>query len=510
MLSVSRIVRFVVKPGTIPALQHSRTMSLLLNKGLINGEWVEALNKKKFDVFNPASGEKVGSVPDMGVEDTNSAIQAAYDRFQSAEWQNLTAKERSGLLKKWYQLLNENAEKIAQIMTSESGKPLIEARGESVYGNSFVEWFAEETRRIYGEIIPPPFPNRQMMLTKQPIGVAALITPWNFPHAMITRKAAAALAAGCTVVIKPAEDTPLTALAIAKLAEDAGFPKGAINVVTCSRQNAAAVGEVLCKSQNVAGVSFTGSTAVGKILYSHCAQGIKRLGLELGGNAPFIVFNSASVDKAVAGAMGCKFRNCGQTCISANRFLIQEDIYPAFVDKLRAVVEKLVVGDGKKDGVNLGPLINEAQFKKVSEIVEDAKSKGATILVGGRAKSDLGKLFYEPTIVSDVTPNMRMYNEEIFGPVVSLIKFKTEEEALTVANNTNSGLAGYFFSEDVSQIFRVARKIETGMVGINESAISCTEAAFGGVKESGLGREGSRHGIDEFVYTKYLCLGGLN
>lgn len=395
-------------------------------------------------------------------------------------------------------------------MTAESGKPIIESMGEVVYGNSFVEWFAEEARRIYGEIVPSPYPNRKLMITHQPIGVAGLITPWNFPHAMITRKAGAAIAAGCTVVIKPAEDTPLTALALAKLADEAGFPKGVLNIVTCSRKNAASVGELLCKSPKVAGISFTGSTEVGKLLYAQCATGVKRIGLELGGNAPFIVFKTADLDKAVLGAMASKFRNCGQTCVSSNRFFIQEEVFDEFVKKITVAVERLVIGDGKENGVTIGPLVNEAQLNKVSAIVEEAKSKNAKVLAGGKALPNIGKLFYAPTILSNVTTDMRIYTEEVFGPVVSLIKFKTEEEAVSIANDTSRGLAGYFYSQDLNQVFRVAKKLEVGMVGINEGMISCTEAAFGGIKESGIGREGSRHGIDDYVYMKYMCLGNLN
>lgn len=416
-------------------------------------------------------------------------------------------------------------------MTAESGKPLAESLGEVAYGNSFVEWFSEEARRIYGEIVPSPHAQKQIFITRQPIGVAALITPWNFPHAMITRKAAAALAAGkhspnqpctqpnyilylhfsgCTVVIKPAEDTPLTCLALVKLAEEAGFPAGVLNVVTCSRTNAPAVGSLLCTSPLVAGLSFTGSTEVGRILYEKCASGIKRIGLELGGNAPFIVFKSADLNTAVASAIAAKFRNCGQACISANRFLIQDEVYEDFVAKLTAATLKLQVGHGTECTTNLGPLINEAQFNKVRNIVEDARSKGATIVAGGKALPEKGKLFFEPTIIANVTADMKVYTEEVFGPVVTLIRFKTETEGLAIANDTRRGLAGYFFSQDLNQVFRVARKLEVGMVGINDGAISTAEAAFGGVKESGIGREGSKHGIDDYVDMKYLCFGNLN
>lgn len=483
--------------------------SLRQDKAFVNGQWVGARQGATFEVTNPVNEKVIGTVPDMDVNDASEAIDAAYAAFYSKQWHNSTAKERAALLKKWFHLMEENRQEIANIMTAESGKPIPESLGEITYGNSFVEWFAEEARRIYGEIVPPPMANRQIMLTKQPVGVAGLITPWNFPHAMITRKAAAAIAAGCTVVIKPAEDTPLTALALTKLAEEAGFPKGVINIVTSSRKNAASIGELLCKSEKVAAISFTGSTEVGRLLYKQCAHGIKRIGLELGGNAPFIVFDSADLDKAVAGAMNSKFRNCGQTCISANRFLIQEGIHDKFIAQLMERVKALKIGDGSQEGVQIGPLINHAQVDKVTNFVEDAKQKGAQVICGGRQLSDKGALFYEPTIVTHLRDDMKLYNEEIFGPVISVIKFKTEEEALKIANGTQRGLAGYFYSTDLNQVFRVSRLLETGMIGVNEGLISCTEAAFGGIKESGIGREGSKHGIDEYVYIKYLCYGNL-
>lgn len=418
-------------------------------------------------------------------------------------------------------------------MTSESGKPLAESLGEITYGNSFVEWFAEEARRIYGEIVASPHAEKRIFITREPIGVAALITPWNFPHAMITRKASAAIAAGvderflliltscdnfvylrffigCTVVIKPAEDTPLTALALCKLAEEAGFPKGVFNVVTCGRKNVAAIGQALCTNKKVAGVSFTGSTDVGRILYRHCAEGIKRIALELGGNAAFIVFESANLEKSVAGAMASKFRNCGQACVASNRFLIQENVCDSFVAKLSTAVKTLRIGDGKDQDVQIGPLINKAQLKKVNDIVEDARSKGANVIVGGRTLTEKGELFYEPTIISNVTPSMRLWTEEIFGPVIAIIKFKSEDEAIRIANDSKHGLAGYFYSENLNQVIRVSRKLEVGMVGVNEGIFAMAEGAFGGVKESGIGREGSRHGIDDFTELKYICLGGLD
>lgn len=485
----------------------SRSLHLLNEKAFINGEWDTASNQKTFEVKNPANGQVVGTVPDMNVDDVQKAIDAASEALKT--WQKTTAKERSHILRKWYDLLNANSESIAKIMTAESGKPLIESNGEVVYGNSFVEWFSEEARRIRGETVPSPVPNRKLIIEKQPIGVVALITPWNFPHAMITRKAAAALAAGCTCVIKPAEDTPLTALTLAHLAQEAGVPKGVFNVVTCDRSNAAAVGKLLCESPQIAGISFTGSTQVGKLLYEQCARHIKRVGLELGGNAPFIVFKSANIDHAVQGAIASKFRNCGQTCVSANRFLIQEDVFDEFVNKFGIAIKSIKLGDGFQEGITTGPLINIAQFNKVNSIVEDAKNKGAKIVVGGAPAKQLGELFYEPTLMTNIKEDMLIYKEEVFGPVAAIIKFKTEEEAVAIANNTERGLAGYFYSEDVSQIFRVSRELELGMVGINEGMISCAEAPFGGVKESGIGREGSHHGIEEYTYYKYLCVGNL-
>ncbi|KAJ1525015.1 hypothetical protein ONE63_009863 [Megalurothrips usitatus] len=481
-------------------------MSLIRDKAFVNGEWVPSQKGKSFDVVNPTDGSVIGQVPDMDVEDTNVAIQSAYDAFKP--WASTTAKERSNLLRKWFNLLEENKEELARLVSIEAGKPYKESLGEVFYGNSFIEWFSEEARRITGEIAASPAKSKEMLFIRQPIGVAALITPWNFPHAMITRKAGAALAAGCTCVIKPAEDTPLTALAIAQLAHDAGIPKGVINVITSNRENAAPVGKLLCESPLVRGLSFTGSTAVGKILYRQCATGIKRVSLELGGNAPFIVFKSANLDQAVVGAMASKFRNCGQTCVSANRFLVEEAIFDEFVERLKnAMKNELKQGTG--ESCNTGPLINVSQLLRVDNIVQDAVKKGAKVHLGGSPAKDLGERWYQPTLLTNVQPNMLCYNEEIFGPVVSCIKFKSEEEALKIANDTPVGLAGYFFSGDISQCWRVGKALEVGMVGINEGMISCTEAAFGGVKESGIGREGSHHGIEEYTDVKYLCFGNL-
>lgn len=480
---------------------------LLRDKAFINGEWVAASSGKNFDVIDPAGGKVVGSVPDMDAADTTTAIQAAADAFQT--WKHTTAKERSDYLRKWYDVLVKHHDDLATLITAEAGKPWKEAHGEVSYGNSFVEWFSEEARRTHGEILASPTRTKEMLLIKQPIGVVALITPWNFPIAMITRKAGAALAAGCTCVVKPAEDTPLTALALAQLGEEAGLPKGVFNVVTSNRHHAPEVGKVLCESPLVAGISFTGSTAVGKLLYKQSSSGVKRLALELGGNAPFIVFSSADIDKAVDGAIVSKFRNCGQTCVSANRFLIQEEIFDVFVEKICTKIKTLKMGDGMDHSCSLGPLINTAQSHKVNTIVQDAIKKGAKIHLGGKPASSLGERFYEPTVLTNINESMMCYNEEIFGPVAVCIRFKREEEAMTIANSTRQGLAGYFFSNDIPQLWRVAKGLAVGMVGINEGMISTAEAAFGGIKESGIGREGSHHGIDEFTYTKYMCFGNL-
>lgn len=484
-----------------------RTFSEWPTKAYVNGEWYDSKSGKTFDVINPATGKIIATVPDLDALDVQVAINAANDAFKI--WKKTTAKERSDLLRNWYNILVENKDYLADILTSEAGKPLSESLGEVAYGNSFVEWFSEEARRNYGEYVPSPNKTKEILMIRQPLGPVGLITPWNFPIAMITRKAGAALAAGCTCVIKPAENTPIMALVLAKFAEDAGIPKGVINIVTASRENTPEVGKLLCESPYIYGISFTGSTEVGKLLYKQCSSTVKRVGLELGGNAPFVVFNGAYIDKAVAGAMASKFRNCGQTCVSANRFIIQKNVFSEFVDKLKSSMDKLVMGDGKTSGVNLGPLINIAQIEKVDRIVTDAKNKGAKIITGGKRALNFGERFYEPTLITNVTEDMACYVEEIFGPVAVCIKFDTEEEGLKIANSTNRGLAGYFYSNDVSQIWRVAKDLEVGMVGVNEGIISSTEAAFGGIKESGLGREGSHHGMDEYTEIKYICFGNL-
>ncbi|XP_032690369.1 succinate-semialdehyde dehydrogenase [NADP(+)] GabD isoform X1 [Odontomachus brunneus] len=485
-----------------------RSMHLLRDNAYVNGKWVGANNKQTFPICNPVDNSVIACVPDMNIADTQLAIDAATKAFKS--FSKTTAKERSDLLRKWYNLMVEHSEDLACILTKENGKSLAESRAEIKYGNSFVEWFAEEARRIDGEILQAPVANRELFLLKQPVGVAALITPWNFPHAMITRKAAAALAAGCTCVVKPSEDTPLTALALAELAEQAGFPAGIFNVLTTSITNSPAVGKELCENPKVRVLSFTGSTAVGKILYGQCASTMKRLGLELGGNAPYIVFKSADVDLAVNSAMASKFRNTGQTCVSANRFFVEADIFDEFVKKFVERIKKdIKMGDGSKENVTHGPLIKQSQLDMVSGLVNEAVQKGAKIRCGGAPLPNLGALFYAPTVLTDVTKDSQIYNKEIFGPVAVINKFSNEEDVLKQANDTPVGLAGYFFSQDISQIFRVARKLEVGMVGVNEGVISSTEAAFGGVKESGLGREGSKHGVDDFLDIKYVCIGNL-
>uniref|UniRef100_A0A6V7IQK7 Aldehyde dehydrogenase domain-containing protein n=1 Tax=Bracon brevicornis TaxID=1563983 RepID=A0A6V7IQK7_9HYME len=483
-------------------------MSLLRNQGYINGKWVPSSSGQTFAVQNPVDQSVITEVPDMTTEDTCQAITAATCAFES--FSRTAAKERSDLLRNWYNLMVKHSEELAAILTKENGKSLAESRAEIKYGNSFVEWFSEESRRINGEILQAPIRNRKLMILKRPVGPAALITPWNFPHAMITRKAGAAIAAGCTCVIKPSEETPLTALALAQLAEEAGFPAGVINVVTTSPKNSASVGKLLCEDPNIRALSFTGSTPVGKILYQQCASTVKRISLELGGNAPYIIFENADLQLAINGAMACKFRNTGQTCVSANRFYVHSKHYDEFIQKFTEKIDKEIkMGDGSKDGITHGPLIKKSQVVAVERLVNDAVSKGAKIHCGGKKLTELGPLFYAPTVMTNVNENMEIYGKEIFGPVAVIHKFDSEEEVLKKANSVPVGLAGYFFSNDISQIFRVAGKLEVGMIGVNEGLISCAEAAFGGVKESGIGREGSKHGIDDFIDMKYLCIGNI-
>lgn len=478
--------------------------NLLKTAAFINGEWVQADSGKTLAVTNPATGAVLAQVPDMGASETRRAIDAANAALPA--WRGKTAKERAAIMRRWFELIMANQEDLAQLMTAEQGKPLTEARGEVAYGASFVEWFAEESKRVYGDVIPTHANDKRLVVIKQAIGVVAAITPWNFPIAMITRKCAPAIAAGCTVVIKPSELTPLCAFALAELAQCAGIPAGVINVVTTLQ--AAAVGDEMTSNPIVRKLSFTGSTAVGKKLTAACAGTMKKVSMELGGNAPFLVFDDADLDAAVAGAMASKYRNAGQTCVCANRLLVQDKVYDAFADKLAAAVAKLKVGNGAEDGVNQGPLINEAAVEKVETYIADALSKGACVLTGGKRVS-ANSTFFQPTIITNVTPNMRVAREEIFGPVAPIFRFHTEQEAIQMANDTEFGLAAYFYSRDIGRIWRVSEALEYGIVGINEGIISNEVAPFGGVKESGLGREGSKYGIEDFLEIKYLCLGGL-
>ena len=467
----------------------------------IDGEWTG--NGKTFPVVNPASGAQLGAVPDLGAAEARRAIEAAERAWPA--WRSKTAKERAGILRKWYELMMAAQEDLAQILTAEQGKPLSEARGEIAYGASFIEWFAEECKRAYGEVIPTHQADKRVLVIKQPIGVSAMITPWNFPNAMITRKAAPALAAGCTVVLKPAEQTPLSALAMAELAERAGIPKGVFNVIT---GDAPSIGAELCANPKVRKLSFTGSTEVGRILMRQSADTIKKLSLELGGNAPFIVFDDADLDAAVEGALASKYRNAGQTCVCANRIYVQDGVYDAFAAKLTEKVRGFKVGAGTEAGVVIGPLIDEQGMKKVESHVADALGKGAKAVLGGK-RHERGGLFFQPTVLTGVTPDMLVSHEETFGPVAPLIRFKTEEEVIKLANDSEFGLSGYFYSRDVGRVFRVAEQMETGIVGANVGIISTEVAPFGGVKQSGLGREGSKHGLEEYLEVKYILLGGI-
>ena len=477
--------------------------TLLKTDGLIDGQWVSG--SSRFAVLDPATGGHLADVANLGAEQAQAAITAANRAWPA--WRAKTAKERAGILMKWYALLHQHADDLARIMTAEQGKPLAEARGEVVYGASFVEWFAEEAKRVYGETIPTTDPTKRYLVLKQPVGVCAAITPWNFPIAMITRKVAPALAAGCPVVIKPAEATPLSALACAELALRAGMPPGVLNVLTADAQRSIAIGHVLCDSDVVRHLSFTGSTEVGRILAAQCAPTIKKISLELGGNAPFIVFDDADVDSAVEGAMVSKYRNAGQTCVCANRLYVQEGVYDAFVSKLAAKAGGIKVGNGFEAGVNQGPMIDAQAMAKVQAHVADAVAQGARVVTGGQP---IGERFFTPTVLADVTSQMLCAREETFGPVAPVFRFKTEAEAIALANATEFGLASYFYSRDIGRIFRVAEALEYGMVGINTGLISTAEVPFGGVKQSGLGREGSRHGIEDYVEMKYLALGDLH
>ena len=481
-------------------------MTLVKRQGFIDGQWVDADSGAVFAVTDPASGQTLVEVADMGVAETQRAIDAAARALPA--WRSRTAKDRAAILRRWFDLIIAHTEDLAQLMTAEQGKPLAEARGEVAYGASFIEWFAEEGKRAYGDIIPTTGTDRRLMVLKQPIGVCAAITPWNFPIAMITRKVAPALAAGCTVVAKPAEATPLSALALVELAVQAGLPAGVLNLIVADAPNAPAIGLALCTSPVVRKVSFTGSTEVGRILLRQSADSVKKLSLELGGNAPFIVFDDADLDAAVEGALASKYRNAGQTCVCANRIYVQDSVYEAFAAKLAAKVAQFKVGAGAQPGVQVGPLIEPAAVAKVEEHVADALAKGASLLLGGKRHA-LGGLFFEPTILTGVTAEMRIAREETFGPVAPLFRFKDEAEAISMANDTEFGLAAYFYARDVGRIFRVAEALESGMVCVNSGILSNEVSPFGGVKQSGLGREGSRYGIDEYLEMKYLCLAGL-
>jgi succinate-semialdehyde dehydrogenase/glutarate-semialdehyde dehydrogenase len=477
---------------------------LLKTQAYIDGKWVDADSGETLPVLNPATGEIIAEIAKCGGAETRRAIEAAEKAIVA--WRKKTAKERGAYLRKWFNLVNEAHEDLAQIMTTEQGKPLAESRGELHYGASYVEWFAEEGKRSYGDVIPKPSHDKRVVVIKQGIGVVAAITPWNFPMAMLIRKIAPALAAGCTIVCKPANETPLSALAFTELAERAGIPAGVINVVGGITRE---IGAEMTQNPTVRMLTFTGSTQVGKLLIEQCAATVKKTSMELGGNAPFIVFDDADIDEAVKGAIICKFRNAGQTCVCANRVLVQESVYDEFTEKLMAATAELKMGNGMDDGVNVGPVINAEAASDIKEFVDDAVAKGASITAGG-TQSDLGPCYVVPTILANASPDMRVFREEIFGPVLPLFKFKTEDEAIAMANDTEFGLCAYFYARDIGRIWRVSEGLEFGMVGINEGIISNEAAPFGGMKESGQGREGSRYGLDSYQEIKYLCMGGID
>jgi len=477
---------------------------LLRDAGYINGIWTAGGATKTFDVINPATGEVLATLPDMGAAETTAAIDAAY--IAQVAWAARPAKERAVLLRRWFDLMIANADELAAILTAEMGKPLPEAKGEILYAASYVEWYAEEAKRIYGETIPAPSDDKRMIVIKQPVGVVGTITPWNFPAAMIARKIAPALAVGCTVVSKPAEQTPLTAIALAVLAEEAGIPAGVLNIIVGI--DGPAIGRELCGNAKVRKISFTGSTEVGRILMRQCSDQIKKVSLELGGNAPFIVFDDADLDAAIEGALASKYRNAGQTCVCANRIYVQSSVYDAFAAKLAAKVSELSVGDGFKPGVTIGPLIDEQGVAKAEDHVQDAVSKGARVLLGGKRIEGAGT-FFAPTILTGIDRTMKVAREETFGPVAPLFRFETVEDVIAQANDTEFGLAAYFFAGDLKKVWRVAEALEYGMVGINTGLMSSETAPFGGIKQSGLGREGSRHGADDYLEMKYLCIGNL-
>ncbi|WP_338049373.1 NAD-dependent succinate-semialdehyde dehydrogenase [Pantoea coffeiphila] len=476
-----------------------KNSALLRDRCLINGEWISASDGREIEVDNPASGKIIARVPSLTGSEAETAIAAAKAALPG--WSRMAAKDRTAILRRWFTLIVENADDLAALMTAEQGKPLAEAKGEALYAASFVEWFAEEAKRVYGETVPAPGTDKRIIVMKQPIGVCAAITPWNFPAAMITRKAAPALAAGCTMIVKPAEQTPLTALALGVLAEQAGIPAGVFQVIT---GDAKEIGGVLTASATVRKLSFTGSTEVGRILMAQSAPTIKKLSLELGGNAPFIVFDDADLDAAVEGALASKYRNAGQTCVCSNRIYVQSSVYDAFADKLVARVAALEVGEGHQPGVTIGPLIDASAVEKVEDHIADALAKGAKLLIGGQRHA-LGATFYQPTVLAEASQQMKIAREETFGPVAPLFRFETEEEVIAMANDTEFGLAAYFYTENVRRTWRVAEALEYGMVGHNSGLISNEVAPFGGVKQSGLGREGSHHGIDEYLEIKYLC-----
>ena len=482
-------------------IQKSR---LLVTQGLIGGEWSDSDNGSTFTVSNPANGAVLAEVANMGADETRRAIEAAEAAFPA--WSAMTALQRSNILEKWFDLIMANQDELAAILTAEQGKPLFEAKGEIAYGASYVKWFAEEARRVYGDIIPANQPGRRNLVIKQPVGVVAAITPWNFPSAMLARKIAPALAAGCTIVCKPATETPLSALALALLAEQAGVPAGVINVVAGARSSA--IGGEMTSNPIVQKVTFTGSTPVGKLLMKQCADTVKRTSMELGGNAPIIIFDDADLDQAITGTLISKFRNSGQTCICSNRLLVQSGIYDRFIERLADEVSKFRVGNGLDENTTHGPLVNEKAVNGVSELVESAIADGARVVMGG-ARGEQGACFYQPTILADAKPSMRVFKEEIFGPVAPVFKFETEDEAIAMANDTEFGLASYIFTNNLKRIWKVSEALEYGMVGVNETAISSEVIPFGGVKESGQGREGSKYGLDDYLETKYICLGGL-
>jgi len=477
--------------------------SLLRQQAFVGGAWCDADDGQTIAVINPANGETVASVPHMGAAETKRAIDAANAAWPA--WRKLPAKERAAILRKWNDLMLENADDLALLMTLEQGKPLAEAKGEVAYAASYFEWFGEEAKRVAGETLASPWPDKRIVVTKEPIGVCAAITPWNFPAAMITRKVAPALAAGCPIVLKPAELTPLSALALAVLAERAGVPKGVFSVVIGDSK---AIGGEMTGNPLVRKLSFTGSTAVGRLLMEQCAPTVKKISLELGGNAPFIVFDDADLDAAVEGAIASKFRNAGQTCVCANRLYVQDGVYDEFARKLAVAVGKLKVGDGREEGVTQGPLIEEKAVRKIEQHIEDAQAKGAKLLLGGKRHA-LGHSFFEPTVLTDVTSSMLVAREETFGPLAPLFRFKTEDEVIAMANDTEFGLASYFYARDIGRVWRMAEAIESGMVGVNTGIISTEVAPFGGVKQSGLGREGSTYGMDDYLVVKYICMGGM-